>query len=50
MNLFIHSADIIAMKQTLTAEVRELRAALRDVSGTNNSDGPRSHTAATKRP
>lgn len=30
MNFFIHSADIIAMKQTLTAEVRELRAALTD--------------------
>jgi len=28
MNMFIHSADIIAMRQTLTAEVRELRAAL----------------------
>ncbi|MBI5768627.1 MAG: aldolase [Verrucomicrobia bacterium] len=28
MNLFIHSADIIAMRQTLGVEVRELRAAL----------------------
>lgn len=33
LNFFIHSADIIAMKQTLTAEVRELRAALGDVKG-----------------
>jgi 4-hydroxy-2-oxoheptanedioate aldolase len=28
MNLFIHGADIIAMRQTLAAEVSELRAAL----------------------
>lgn len=28
MNLFIHSADIIAMRETLSREVRELRAAL----------------------
>ncbi|MES2691962.1 MAG: aldolase/citrate lyase family protein [Verrucomicrobiota bacterium] len=33
LNYFIHSADIIAMKQTLTAEVKELRAALGDVVG-----------------
>jgi 2-keto-3-deoxy-L-rhamnonate aldolase RhmA len=31
LNFFIHSADIIAMKQTLTKEVNELRAALGDV-------------------
>jgi 2-keto-3-deoxy-L-rhamnonate aldolase RhmA len=31
LNLLIHSADIIAMKQTLTAEIRELRYALGDV-------------------
>ncbi len=30
MNVLIHSADIIAMKQTLTAEIRELRTALGD--------------------
>lgn len=33
LNYFIHSADIIAMKQTLTAEVRALRAALGDAGG-----------------
>jgi 4-hydroxy-2-oxoheptanedioate aldolase len=38
MNLFIHSADIIAMRQTLTAEVRELRAALGDRGGANRSE------------
>ena len=30
LNFFIHSADIIAMKEKLSAEVRELRAALGD--------------------
>ena len=35
LNFFIHSADIIAMKQTLTAEVRELRAALGDGGAAN---------------
>jgi len=27
-NIFIHGADIIAMKEKLSAEIRELRAAL----------------------
>jgi 4-hydroxy-2-oxoheptanedioate aldolase len=36
MNLFIHSADIIAMKQTLTTEVRELRTALGDLGGSRS--------------
>ena len=31
MNFFIHSADIIAMKKQLSAEVRELRTALGDL-------------------
>ena len=31
INFFIHSADIIAMKETLTAEVRALRTALGDL-------------------
>jgi 2-keto-3-deoxy-L-rhamnonate aldolase RhmA len=31
LNLFIHSADIIAMREKLSAEVSELRAALGDV-------------------
>jgi 4-hydroxy-2-oxoheptanedioate aldolase len=30
MNFFIHSADIIAMRETLSRDVRELRAALGD--------------------
>lgn len=33
LNLFIHSADIIAMKETLSAEIRELRTALGDLRG-----------------
>lgn len=32
-NFFIHSADIIAMKQTLAAEVRALRSALGETAG-----------------
>jgi len=30
LNFLIHSADIIAMKETLSAEVRQLRAAFGD--------------------
>jgi hypothetical protein len=33
INCLIHSADIIAMKQTLTADVRALRTALGDNAG-----------------
>lgn len=36
-NCFIHSADIIAMKEKLTAEVRELRAALGDLGAGGKS-------------
>jgi 4-hydroxy-2-oxoheptanedioate aldolase len=37
MNFIIHSADIIAMKQTLTSEVRALRAAVGDAVKTGKA-------------
>jgi 4-hydroxy-2-oxoheptanedioate aldolase len=39
MNFFIHSADIIAMKETLTREVGELRVALGDAGVASRENG-----------